>query len=322
MAGRRAGRGPLRLKFISMDSKSGLKEFRSIRLVKKLQHPNLCPVQAIWLRDPDGNVLSDTGEDSISIRLMGPKELVIAMGLGQKSLAQRLEEMRSKGGIPARDLLRYMIDAAKGIDYLNSPEHDLEAGPAAAIIHCDIKPANLLIVGGGVQVCDYGVAKALAPDSKKTFAAGTPAYAPPELINNEPCPQTDQYSLAVTYYELRTGRLPFDEARAIVANLMGQLDFSGVGPDEREVFAPGHPQAAGQAVRVVRGVRRGAEAGGQHHAGPVRAWSRLRHPPACPPRRRRRLRVARPPRRPRPRRPRRASATCSSRAANWSPTTS
>lgn len=226
---------PCALKFISMDSKSGLKEFRSIRLVKRLQHPNLCPVQAIWLRDPDGNVLSDTGEDSISIRLMGPKELVIAMGLGQKSLAQRLEEMRSKGGIPARDLLRYMIDAAKGIDYLNSPEHDLEAGPAP-IIHCDIKPANLLIVGGGVQVCDYGVAKALAPDSKKTFAAGTPAYAPPELINNEPCPQTDQYSLAVTYYELRTGRLPFDEARAIVANLMGQLDFSGVGPDEREVL--------------------------------------------------------------------------------------
>jgi serine/threonine protein kinase len=226
---------PCALKFISMDSKSGLKEFRSIRLVKKLQHPNLCPVQAIWLRDPDGNVLSDTGEDSISIRLMGPKELVIAMGLGQKSLAQRLEECRAKGGIPPRELLRYVTDAAKGIDYLNNPDHDLGEGPAA-IIHCDIKPANLLIVGGGVQVCDYGVAKALAPDSKKTFAAGTPAYAPAELINNEPTAQTDQYSLAITYYELRTGRLPFDEAKAITANLMGLLDLSGVGPDEQAVI--------------------------------------------------------------------------------------
>jgi serine/threonine protein kinase len=228
---------PCALKFISMDSKSGLKEFRSIRLVKRLQHPNLVPVQAIWLRDPDGNVLSDTGEDSISIRLMGPKELVIAMGLGQKSLAQRLEECRGKGGIPPRELLKYMDGAAKGIDYLNAPEHDLGDGPGG-VIHCDIKPANLLIVGGGIQVCDYGVAKAMrkVEDAKKSMAAGTPAYAAPELINNEPGPHTDQYSLAITYYELRTGRLPFDEARALVANLMGQLDFSGVGLDEQEVL--------------------------------------------------------------------------------------
>ena len=224
------------LKFIRMDSKSGLKEFSSIRLVKKLHHPNLCPIQAIWLRDPDGNVLSDTGDDSISIRLMGPKELVIAMGLGQKSLAQRLDEARAKGGIPARDLLRYVTDAAEGIDYLNSPERDPDEGPAN-IIHCDIKPANLLIVGGRVQVCDYGVAKALrkAGDAKMT-AAGTPAYAPPELLSNEPCRQTDQYSLAITYYELRTGRLPFDETRAIIAHVTNQLDFSGVNPDEQLVL--------------------------------------------------------------------------------------
>ncbi len=276
---------PCALKFISMDSKSGLKEFRSIRLVKRLQHPNLCPVQAIWLRDPDGNVLSDTGEDSISIRLMGPKELVIAMGLGQKSLAQRLEECRAKGGIPPRELLRYMGDAAKGIDYLNSPDHDLGDGPAA-IIHCDIKPANLLIVGGGVQVCDYGVAKALAPDSKKTFAAGTPAYAPAELINNEPCPQTDQYSLAITYYELRTGQLPFDEAKAIVANLMGQLDLSGVGPDEQAVLRQAtHKQPAKrfesceefvEALKVAAGVTLGP-------SGVVSAAQTRRAAPAPPP---------------------------------------
>ncbi len=227
---------PCAMKFISLDSKSGLKEFRSIGLVKKLQHPNLCPVNAIWLRDDEGNVLSDTDQDSMTIRLLGPKELIIAMGLGRKTLGQRLEETRGRG-IPPHELLRYMVDAAKGIDYLNSPEHDL-GGEPSAVIHCDIKPANLLIVGGGVQVCDYGVIRALGPDVvRKTFAAGTPAYAPPELINNEPCPQTDQYSLAITYYELRTGQLPFDETKAIVANLTGQLDLSLItNADEREVL--------------------------------------------------------------------------------------
>jgi len=227
------------LKFISLDSKSGLKELRAIGLVKRLQHPNLVPVQAIWLKDIDGSFMSEeeTATNSDRIGVSGTKILIIAMGLGQKSLAQRLEECVSKGGtgIPERELMRYMEHAADGIDYLNEPVHDIGHGPAA-IIHCDIKPANLLIVGGGVQVCDYGVAKALGQDIRKTLAAGTPAYASPELLNNEPGPKTDQYSLAMSYFELRTGKFPFPEQRAILANLTGQHDFSLLQKDEREVI--------------------------------------------------------------------------------------
>jgi serine/threonine protein kinase len=230
---------PCAMKFISLDSKSGLKEMRAIGLVKKLQHPNLCPVQAIWLRDREGNLMSDTpGSESTRFLLGGNKELIIAMGLGQKTLAQRLEECRGRGGVPIRDLIRYMEDAAKGIDYLNEPVHDLGGGPSM-VIHCDIKPANLLIVGGGVQVCDYGVARALSSTGdaiRKTFAAGTPAYAPAELINNEPTLSSDQYSLAISYFELRTGHLPFDEAKALIANLTGQLDLSDLPPEERDVI--------------------------------------------------------------------------------------
>ena len=58
----------------------------------------------------------------------------------------------------------------------------------------------------------------------------------PELIAGRPSAGTDQYSLAITYYELRTGRLPFDEAKAIIANLTGQLDLSGVPAAEQEVL--------------------------------------------------------------------------------------
>jgi serine/threonine protein kinase len=224
------------LKFISQESSAGLKEFRSINLVKHIHHPNLVPITAVWLRDADGTVMGEgSAEDSYNFRSTGPKELVIAMGLGQKTLAHRLDETRRAGGIPPRELIGYMRDAARGIDFLNEPAHDLGGADPTSVIHCDIKPANLLVVGRGVQVCDYGVAKSLVPDARKTFAAGTPAYAPPELINGEPCVQTDQYSLAITYYELRTGTLPFDEARALSAHLMGELDFGRLPAAEREI---------------------------------------------------------------------------------------
>lgn len=228
---------PCAMKFIRLDSQSGLKEFRAIRLVKKLRHPNLCPVQATWLRDDDGHVLAEGDAASGVLRPEGSRELVIAMGLGEKTLARRLDETRGPtgAGLPPRELLRYLEDAARGIDHLNDPVHDLGDGPVP-IVHCDIKPANLLVVGGGVQVCDYGVAKALSKDSRKTFAAGTPAYAAPELINNEPGRGTDQYALAITYHELRTGALPFEELKAVVANLTGQLDLSRLPPEEEAVI--------------------------------------------------------------------------------------
>ena len=223
------------LKFINLDSNSGLKEFRSINMMKRVRHSNLVQISAVWLKDPDGNILGDTGNDSTNIRMGGSKTLIIAMGLGDKTLGDRLEECRTQGCIPVKELLDYMRDAAKGIDYLNTKRHDLGDGPTA-IIHCDIKPANLLLVGGGVQVCDYGVAKAISRDMRKTHAGGTVAYAPAELLNGEPSPQTDQYSLAITYFELRTGKLPFDEKRAMLAHITGNLDLSELPEDERAVI--------------------------------------------------------------------------------------
>jgi serine/threonine protein kinase len=160
------------------------------------------------------------------------------MGLGEKSLAQRLDECRREGrpGIPVDELLDHMTDAARAIDYLNEPKHVFGPGAPIAIQHCDIKPANLLIVGKGIQVCDYGLARALTNDIRATQGAGTPAYCAPEMFRNAPSSKTDQYALAITYYEVRTGRLPFEERDAINAHIMGNLDLSLISPEEREVL--------------------------------------------------------------------------------------
>jgi len=61
-------------------------------------------------------------------------------------------------------------------------------------------------------------------------------YIAPEMIVGKPGSGTDQYSLAITYYELRTGRLPLDAGAAFQAHVLGQLDFGLVLPAEQEVL--------------------------------------------------------------------------------------
>ena len=69
---------------------------------------------------------------------------------------------------------------------------------------------------------------------------GTYAYAAPELLTGKPHPRSDQYCLAVSYIELRTGELPLfgEENLLAVAQLHreGKLDFSKLEPGEREIL--------------------------------------------------------------------------------------
>jgi len=221
------------LKIIRLGGTEGRKEFRALQLVKRVRHVNLVPIVGFWLKSEDGSVLDDAFTDresavggdtpgaSAPLRetMQAPPdqgrsratELIIAMGLGDKSLFDRLQECCGQGlaGIPLDELLGYMEGAARAIDFLNSPTHDLGHEATVAIQHCDIKPQNIMIVGGATQLCDFGLARMMGAD-RTTTAAATIAYAAPEcLVEGKPSSTTDQYSLAVSYYELRTGALPY-----------------------------------------------------------------------------------------------------------------
>ncbi|HEY5312019.1 MAG TPA: serine/threonine-protein kinase, partial [Pirellulales bacterium] len=249
------------LKIISLSGRQGLKEFRALRLVKGLRHPNLVPIFAYWLKDETGHVLDETAANSAEVEHRQkspdmseattlivtlrdsprPVELLIAMGLGEQDLSRRLEECRKQGlpAIPVDELLGYMDDAARAIDYLNDPSL-VRGSQGVAVQHCDIKPFNIMIVGGAAQVCDFGLARMLGDVRKTATAAGSIAYVAPEcLTNNEPSATTDQYSLAVTYFELRTGKLPYpSESFADVTNavLKGELKLSLLPPAEQAVI--------------------------------------------------------------------------------------
>lgn len=249
------------MKFIRLDKKAGKKEFESLRVVKRIKHPHLMAINAFWLKDADGNVLDDGNVDLLGMNLLAQRtgrkaasetvfftesqaaELVIALELCDKNLLDRLRECQAAGlqGIPPDELLDYMDGCAKAIDYLNSPVHVLEDGEKKAVQHCDIKPQNIMLLSGEPKVCDFGLVRAQG-DVRKTAIAASLAYAPPEiLIKGQQSEATDQYSLAVSYYELRTGELPFSDEAAnhfaiMKAHEQGTLDFSRLPDGERAVI--------------------------------------------------------------------------------------
>jgi hypothetical protein len=136
--------------------------------------------------------------------------MIVVMELADENLRDVFENFRAAGepGIPRDLLLDYLDEAAEALDVLEW-QHGL--------IHLDVKPDNVFLVADHAKVGDFGLLTALPESGRNsTFHEGgfTPAYAAPELWAGKASRRSDQYSLAVTYYELRTGGAVFDGANA------------------------------------------------------------------------------------------------------------
>ncbi|HKU26742.1 MAG TPA: serine/threonine-protein kinase, partial [Candidatus Sulfotelmatobacter sp.] len=99
--------------------------------------------------------------------------------------------------------------------------HQICAGLAAAhdcgLLHRDLKPANIMLDGRGrVRITDFGLALSSADASGRRETAGTPAYMAPEQIGKgEASVRSDIYSMGLVFYELFTGRMPYQATTPI-----------------------------------------------------------------------------------------------------------
>ena len=167
--------------FGRLDDERAACELKALNRIKEVRHPFLLSLERIEVVDG---------------------QLVIVTELAEASLKDRFDEAKKAGlpGIPRDELLVYIRDAADALDFM-SEKHTLQ--------HLDIKPENLLILGGRVKVADFGLVKDIHDATMSLMGGMTPVYASPEVFDGRPSLHSDQYSLAIVFQELLTGVLPF-----------------------------------------------------------------------------------------------------------------
>jgi serine/threonine protein kinase len=209
------------LKFIALDTLEAGTEQRALEVIRNIRHPHLLDVQ-----------FAARVEDF----------LLIAMPLCDATLLDRLRACQQAGhqGLPRDELLGYMEELARAVDFLNEPRHRLgESGPVG-VQHRDIKPGNVFLVGDSVRLADFGLAKVLEASMASHTGSMTPHYVAPEVVARRVSQWSDQYSLAATYFHLRSGRHVFSGEsvyQILFAHVNDPPDLSVLPEPERQVVA-------------------------------------------------------------------------------------
>jgi serine/threonine protein kinase len=171
------------LKFVfgAAQGERATRELAALTRIKEVHHPFLLSLERIEVWN---------------------EQLVIVTELADTSLKDRFHLCCEQGqcGIPRNELLAYLSDAADALDFIHEI-HSLQ--------HLDVKPENLLLMGGHAKIGDFGLLKDLAQTSASMVGGMSPIYSPPELFDGKPNQHSDQYSLAIVYQEMLTGKRPF-----------------------------------------------------------------------------------------------------------------
>ncbi|MCU0551340.1 MAG: serine/threonine protein kinase [Leptolyngbya sp. Prado105] len=157
---------------------------RELKFLVTLQHPNIVACEAIE-------------------HLQGKRYLVIDYCEGG-TLRQLMENHKQLH--PALSM-KLVCDVLAGLEHAN----------AQGVVHCDIKPENILLsvdaIGWTARISDFGISR-LSQEIRSESAnlTGSPAYMAPERFYGQYSHSTDLYAVGILLYELLVGYRPFSGA--------------------------------------------------------------------------------------------------------------
>jgi predicted permease len=207
------------LKMVSAEAASGVGSdqlLQEIRHVARLQHPHILP-------------LLEAGDEA-----------------GRPWYSMPLVRSGSLGALLKR---RARLPLVEVVPLVRGIGRALACAHREHVLHCDVKPENVLIDDGHPYLMDFGIARKLHSESNEwrgvrrglDYSAGTPAYVSPEQASGDRDidQRSDVYSLACMVFEMLAGRPPFagSTTREIVS-----LRFR-VPPAPLREFAPEVPRA-------------------------------------------------------------------------------
>ena len=145
---------------------------REVKVSAKLDHPNI-----LTLKNAD--VIDG--------------HLTVAYPMGEGSLDERLS---------------YRMSTRKVLDYAEQLLEALAHAHEHRVIHCDVKPDNLILFAeGGLRLGDFGLAKS-SVRTLQASSSGTLGYMAPEQAMGRPSARSDVFSAGLIIYRMLSGKLP------------------------------------------------------------------------------------------------------------------
>jgi len=170
----------------------------------RITHPNVCAIYDFG-ETPDGLIY-------------------LAMEFIEGEPLTDLLEREAEGALPVPRAVTIFVQVADALQ----AAHDL------GIVHRDLKPDNIMLTrrkdgADVVKVVDFGIAKAVSGDqagqkvTKTGLVVGTPEFMSPEQLSGDTLDgRSDLYSLALVFYRMLSGKLPF-EATTVQETMIKRL---------------------------------------------------------------------------------------------------
>ena len=159
---------------------------REAQAAAKLSHPNIVSIYDV----------GTYGED----------HYIVMEYVRSKTLKDKIRE---EGPLDILTAVSIASDIANGLCHAH----------ANNIVHCDIKPHNILMTGDGhAKIADFGIARAVTESTltdSGNIVGSVHYFSPDQAQGGTITPKSDIYSLGVVMYEMLTNRLPFTGDNAV-----------------------------------------------------------------------------------------------------------